>query len=81
MDAASRSSGARLERNSSALAVRITAKPTTSTGISVTWMREEMVAGEIAKASVPSVKIRPLIRKTRRNSAVAGVRARFILPA
>ncbi len=65
-------------RSSSAFAVSMTASPTTSTGISVSLMRADTVAGDSARISVPRTKISPLIRKTRRNSAAAGVRARFI---
>ena len=78
IQAVSRSSGARPDRNSSAFAASITASPTTRTGISVSSMRADTVAGDSAKISVPRVKIIPLIRKTRRNRAAAGVRARFI---
>jgi hypothetical protein len=44
-------------------------------------MRDETVAGDSARINVPNVKIRPLIRNTRRNSAAAGVRAGFTPPA
>ena len=59
-----------------ALAARITARPTTSTGSSVSSTGEDTVAGESASTSVPSVKTRPLIRKSRRNSASPAGRAR-----
>src|ERR1700742_662562 len=75
------SMGARLDRSSSAFADSMTANPRTRTGISVSLMRAETVAGESARISVPSVKIRPLINTTRRTSAAAGERARFIFPA
>ena len=55
-----------------AFAVSMIASPTTSTGISVSLIRDDTVAGDTARISVPSTKIRPLIRKTRRNSAAAG---------
>ncbi len=67
--------GARLDRSSSAFAVSMTANPMTSTGISVSLIRADTVAGDRARISVPSTKIRPLIRKTRRNNAAAGSRA------
>ena len=54
------------------------ARPTISTGISVSLMRADTVAGDNARISVPRTKIRPLIRKTRLNSAAAAVRARFM---
>ena len=41
------------------------ASPTTSTGISVSLIRADTVAGDTARISVPSTKISPLIRKTR----------------
>src|SRR5262245_25560464 len=59
----------------------MTANPMTRTGISVSLMRAETVAGDNARISVPSVKISPLINTTRRNSAAAGMRARFISSA
>ena len=34
-------------------------------------MRADTVAGDSARIRVPSVKIRPLMKKTRRNSAAA----------
>ena len=75
------SRGARLDFSRSALAARIIAKPTTKTGISVTFIREDTLAGDSARTDVPSVKIRPLIRNTRLNNAAAGVRAGFTTPA
>ena len=73
--------GARLDRSSSAFAVSMTANPMTSTGISVSLIRADTVAGDRARISVPSTKISPLIRKTRRNNAPAGVARRLMPPA
>ena len=57
----------------------MTASPTTKTGISVSLMRADTVAGDSARISVPSVKISPLISEDPpEQSAAAGVRARFI---
>ncbi|WP_454793746.1 hypothetical protein [Mycolicibacterium lutetiense] len=47
----------------------------------MSFIREDTEAGDSARISVPSVKINPLIRNTRRNNAAAGVRAGFTPPA
>ena len=55
------------------MAVSITTSPTTSTSISGDVTGADTVAGVNTSNPAPTAKIRPLMRKTRRNNPAAGV--------